>query len=640
MRLVSILSVLLFLSFSLSAQTMSTLCTTNKKAIEWYMGADNFRVRGQFPEALRLLNDAIKKDPAFCEAYYRLSLVYRAQRKPVEALAQLKAGLAVSKIPVKQKVFYYELGELYLFLGQYKESLESFDQFLAIEKVNKVKINEALRLRANADYALKNQNEWSARPRPLSDTVNRFLMQYFPVLTADEQQLFFTRRNGSSDRDTEDIVVSTKDSLGRFGIPVSVSPVINSPENEGTCTVSADGRLIIFTSCRGRAGFGNCDLFESRRIGNRWTEPRNLGAAINSTAWESQPSLSADGRELFFVSDRKGGVGARDIYRSVRDDNGKWTPAKNTGSVINTRYDEISPFLHASGRILFFASNGRVGFGGYDIFYSHWQDSVWSAPVNFGSPVNNHEDQFSLFITADGKKAYYSHEEARDQNTGKIFSLEVPPSLQIREVSAAVKGRVVNAETEKPVKARIELINLKTNASLSYVYSDSLNGNYLMVLTRGSDYGLFVTAPGYLYKSQHFNLTNEDPEQLVIDLRLSPVHAGSSMVLQNIFFDYDSYALKQESLPELEKATRFLRENPSIRIEISGHTDNTGTETKNQSLSVNRAKSVADQLIRSGIDGSRIKASGYGSSRPVVPNDTEAGRQRNRRIEFKVLNVQ
>ncbi|MFZ9503789.1 MAG: OmpA family protein, partial [Cyclobacteriaceae bacterium] len=524
--------------------------------------------------------------------------------------------------------------------GQYKESLESFDQFLAIEKVNKVKINEALRLRANADYALKNQNEWSARPRPLSDTVNRFLMQYFPVLTADEQQLFFTRRNGPTDRDTEDIVVSTKDSLGRFGIPVSVSPVINSPENEGTCTVSADGRLIIFTSCRGRAGFGNCDLFESRRIGNRWTEPRNLGAAINSTAWESQPSLSADGRELFFVSDRKGGVGARDIYRSVRDDNGKWTPAKNTGSVINTRYDEISPFLHASGRILFFASNGRVGFGGYDIFYSHWQDSVWSAPVNFGSPVNNHEDQFSLFITADGKKAYYSHEEARDQNTGKIFSLEVPPSLQIREVSAAVKGRVVNAETEKPVKARIELINLKTNASLSYVYSDSLNGNYLMVLTRGSDYGLFVTAPGYLYKSQHFNLTNEDPEQLVIDLRLSPVHAGSSMVLQNIFFDYDSYALKQESLPELEKATRFLRENPSIRIEISGHTDNTGTETKNQSLSVNRAKSVADQLIRSGIDGSRIKASGYGSSRPVVPNDTEAGRQRNRRIEFKVLNVQ
>jgi len=161
-----------------------------------------------------------------------------------------------------------------------------------------------------------------------------------------------------------------------------------------------------------------------------------------------------------------------------------------------------------------------------------------------------------------------------------------------------------------------------------------------MVLTRGSDYGLFVTAPGYLYKSQHFNLTNEDPEQLVIDLRLLPVHAGSSMVLQNIFFDYDSYALKQESLPELEKATRFLRENPSIRIEISGHTDNTGTETKNQSLSVNRAKSVADQLIRSGIDGSRIKASGYGSSRPVVPNDTEAGRQRNRRIEFKVLNVQ
>lgn len=635
------LKFLLFFSVSiLQAQTPVNLCTTNKKAIEWYTVADNFRVRGQFTDAARLLNDAIKKDPSFCEAYYRLALVLRAQRKFEEAGHKLNEGLAKASLPVKQKVFYYEIGDLLLFLGDYEASLKAFDQFLSIEKSNKLKIGEATRLRANAVFALENQKEWTARPRQLSDTVNKYAMQYFPVLTADESQLFFTRRSGSSDRDTEDIVVSVRDSLGRFGPPTSVSPVINTPENEGTCTVSADGRLIIFTSCRGRAGFGNCDLFESKRTGDKWSEPVNLGAAVNSSAWESQPCLSADGRELYFVSDRKGGAGSRDIWRSVRDDKGKWQSARNIGPIINSRYDEISPFMHAGGKTLFFASNGRPGFGGYDIFYSHWSDSVWSEPRNFGSPVNNHEDQFSLFITADGKKAYYSHEESRDQNTGKIYSLVVPPSLQIREVSAAVRGKVSDAITGKPLMARVELIDLKLNKAIAQVTSDSVYGNYLMVLTRGMNYGLFVTANGYLFKSLNFNFTEEDPEQLTIDLSLSPASSGSSMVLRNIFFDYDSFALKQESFAELDKVLKFLSENPSVQIEISGHTDISGTESRNKTLSLNRAKSVADHLVRQGIKQSRIQVSGYGSGKPIERNDTESGRSANRRIEFRVIAAQ
>ena len=633
------LLLIVLISVSAFAQTGSALCTTNKKAIEWYTAADNFRVRGQFSEAIRLLNVAIKKDPKFCEAYYRLSLVYRAQRKFDEALILLEKGMELSALPAKKKVFQYEIGDLLLFLGEYDGSLKAFDQYLSLEKSNRIKIAEATRLRANAVFALENQKEWTAKPKQLSDTVNRFRMQYFPVLTADEKQLFFTRRNGSTDRDTEDIVVSVKDSLGRWGGPVSVSPSINTSENEGTCTVSADGRLIIFTSCRGRAGFGNCDLFESRRVADKWTEPVNLGAAINSSAWESQPSLSADGRELFFVSDRKGGAGSRDIYRSVRDEKGKWQPARNIGPVINSKFDEISPFLHAGGKTLFFASNGRPGFGGYDIFFSHWQDSLWSSPVNFGSPVNNHEDQFSLFITADGKKAYYSHEESRDQNTGKIYSLEVPTSLQIQEVSAAVRGEVTDAVSGKPLQARVELMDLKLNTRMAQVNADSLTGEYLIVLTRGMNYGLFVTAPGYLYKSLNFNFTEEDPEQLTIDISLSPAQSGFSMVLRNIFFDYDSYALKSESFPELDKVLKFLLENKSVNIEISGHTDNTGSESSNKVLSLNRAKSVADHLIRQGIPSGRVQVTGYGSSRPVEVNNTEAGRQANRRIEFRVVSA-
>ena len=267
-----------------------------------------------------------------------------------------------------------------------------------------------------------------------------------------------------------------KDASGNFIVPVSISPAINTPENEGTCSVSADGRQIIFTSCRGRAGFGNCDLFESRKTGEVWSEPVNLGAGVNSSAWESQPSLSADGRLLYFVSDRKGGMGSRDLYRSEKGEDGRWKPAVNLGPSVNTRYEEISPFIHANGQTLFFATNGRPGFGGYDIFYSVRGDSTWQSPVNFGAPVNNHEDQFSLFITADGRRGYYSHEEENDQHSGKIFLFDVPASLNFGETSSSVRGVVSDKVSGRPVKARVELVELSTGNVVSLTASDSQIG--------------------------------------------------------------------------------------------------------------------------------------------------------------------
>jgi OOP family OmpA-OmpF porin len=628
----------LFVCIQFSSQVIAqTLCTKNKRAIELYTDADNFRVHGRYEEAADMLRKAIEKDREFCEAYYRLALVLRAQRNFAGAKAQLEAGLAQTTDPKKQKIFYFELGDLLLLSGDYKTSLDFLDKFLKLETTNKVKIADALRARANCVYALEHFLNIPIKPVPLSDTVNFFQMQYFPVLTADEQQLFFTRRNGAADRDTEDLVVSVKDSNGRFQKPVSISPIINTPENEGTCTVSADGRQIIFTSCRGRSGFGNCDLFESHRTGNNWSEPVNLGAKINSYAWESQPSLSADGRVLFFVSDRKGGVGSRDIYRAEKDAAGNWTQAKNLGSNINTRFDEISPFIHANGRTLFFASNGYPGFGGYDVFQSAWQDSAWVAPVNFGSPVNNHEDQFSMFITADGSTAYYSHEDAGGQSNSRIYTLIIPEQLRIKRYSTSLSGLVTDAKTGLPLKAKIELIDLSSHDLVSEVYADSINGKYLMVLTRGAAYGLFVSCPGYLYKSLNFNLIEGKLEPVKIDIQLQPVQTGSAIVLRNIFFDSDRYALRPESFPELDETFLFLKSNPSVHIEISGHTDNIGQPDKNLQLSMNRAHAVVDYLIQKGIDSRRLSTKGYGASMPIAQNDTEAGRQTNRRIEFRIV---
>ncbi|MFM9075459.1 MAG: OmpA family protein [Bacteroidota bacterium] len=613
------------------------LCTTDKKAILQYTEADNYRVRGQFREAIRLLESALERDSKFCEAYYRLALVYRSRQELSTAEQLLLKGLSVTTLPAKQKVFWYELGDLKLSTGAYTAAAEWLRKFLSAETTNKVKAGEARRLLDNCEYALSHKADDRFVTQPLSDTVNRFVMQYFPVLTADERMLFFTRRNGKTDRDTEDIVVSERDASGAFGPPVSLSPLINTPENEGTCTVSADGRQIIFTSCRGRAGFGNCDLFESRKTGDQWSEPVNLGSGVNSSAWESQPSLSADGRVLFFVSDRRGGIGSRDLYRAEKGEDGKWQQSVNLGPALNTRFDEISPFIHANGTTLFFASNGRPGFGGYDLYATTRLDSAWKEPENFGAPVNNHEDQFSLFISADGLTGYYSHEEDRDQHSGRIYTFRVPEPLRIRETSSSVRGIISDRKNGRPVKARVELVNLATRELVSLSSSDSLNGQYLIVLNKGADYGLFVSAPRYLFQSLNFSHTGAASRPVVLDIALEPVQAGAAVVLKNIFFDYDSYALKAESYPELDKAVRFMRDNPTLRIEISGHTDNTGAEARNRTLSLNRANAVVAYFMDKGVAKSRLTVTGSGSSRPIAPNDTEENRARNRRIEFVVL---
>ena len=627
----------LFAVFSLEAQPI--LSTKNKKAVELYTEADNFRVRGQYREALDLLNQAIEKDKNFSEAYFRQALIYKAVGNYPTSDEKYLKGLSLNTDPKKQKAYFLELGENYLLQGEYEKSLQFLDRYLESEILNKPKIEQASLWKRNVQYALRNRKTVSQfQPHQLTDTVNAFAMQYFPVLTADEQELIFTRRVGDGQDDDEDLVSSRKDEHGKWMKPVSISPNINSRLNEGTSTISADGRQLIFTSCIGRRGYGSCDLFESWKIGNEWTKPVNLGPEVNSPAWESQPSLSSDGRMLFFVSDRRGGQGNKDIYISYKLDERKWTKAENLGNQVNTPYEEISPFIHANGRTLFFASNGKPGFGGYDIYRSERESGKWTEPVNFGFPVNNHEDQFSLFITADGQHGFYSLEDNQKTNSSKIFEITVPEELQLRYKSNYVKGIVRSKKTGLPLKARVELLNINKNELTSFVWSDSLTGEYLMVLTQGAEYGLYVSKTGYLFQSLNFNYeVQENLVPLALDVFLNPVEMGASGVLNNIFFDLNKYEIKEKSITELDKVIRFLNENPTIRVEISGHTDNVGAPAYNLQLSQKRAQSVATYLAAHGVEASRLIQKGYGAGKPLKPNDTEDNRQVNRRIEFRVV---
>lgn len=637
--------ILIIICLILSALTTSAqlpLATKSKKAIELYTEADNFRVRGQFTQAIGLLNQALQKDKEFVEAWYRLGIIYMTLKDFPKAIEHFEKGLALTNDIRKQKIFWYDLGESYFTVGSYDKAEKMLGDFLKAETANRPRIERARLLMSNIQFARENQQNVSAyRQRPLSDTVNAFVMQYFPVLTADQQQLIFTRRLGDGPNDDEDLVISRKDARGRWTSPESLSKNINSDLNEGTCTISADGRRLIFTSCVGRKGYGSCDLYQSVRIGDEWTVPENLGPNVNSAEWESQPSLSADGRTLYFVSDRRGGVGRRDIWMSQMNDKGEWTRARNIGKPVNTVYDEISPFIHVNNRILYFASNGLVGFGGYDIFFSERDSAAaWSAPNNIGSPVNNHEDQFSLFITADGKKGYYSHEELKEAGytRSKIFEMHIPEDKQIRYKSNYVKGVVRDRETGGPLAASIELINLETNETESLVSSDSVSGSYLIVLTQGAEYALYVSKTGYLFRSLNFNYSEaRDYQPIVLDIDLERARAGTTAILQNIFFDVDKYELKEKSLTELQKILTFLKQNPSVQVEISGHTDNVGSDAYNLQLSERRAQSVYNYLVSNGVDRGRLSTKGYGSAQPIADNAIEEGRQKNRRIEFKLI---
>jgi len=612
--------------------------TKSKKAIKYFEKSGELLRSRNYSEAITYLEMAIEKDPGFAEAHLRLGTNFLSIGDYPNARGYLEE--AVSLIPDDPKTIGAQLAlaDMYYREGSYEMALKFLQKFKSFNPPPKM-VKSAAKLEQNANFALAQiKNPLPFDPQPLPDNVNVYDLQYFPVLTADQNTLIFTRRRSRDPQFDEDMVTSSKNPDGSWSDPESISENINTKFNEGTCTISANGRTIIFTSCSGRSSMGSCDLYISYKLGDEWTDPENMGTNINSRNWESQPSLSADGRMLYFVSDRTGGYGKRDIWKSHWVD-GKWTKSVNLGATINTADEEVSPFIHVNGQTLYFSSKGFLGMGGFDIFYSEWQGGKWTAPKNLGYPINTADDQVSLFITADGKKGYYSYEQ-KGANSYKslLYDFQVPEAIRIKSKSNYIAGKVLNIETKRPLQAKVELYDINADSLKSTVTSDSLTGDYLQILTDGSEYALYVSQTGYIFESLRFDYQeSQDREPILIDIFLKPIRSGSTSTMNNIFFDVDEYKIKQKSSTELNKTVLFLQTNPSIRIEIAGHTDNSGSDSHNQQLSLNRAKAVYEFLINQEINPKRLGYKGYGSTVPVAPNDSEENRQLNRRIEFKIL---
>jgi len=619
----------------------------NPKARLLYEQSQQYILERKFDQAVSALEKAIEREPNYAEAHYRLGNVFelKSQVERTEDYSDRSRQHYETAITLKPgnpsfMGAYSILGESYLRKGDYAKAKTYYQRFLELKPPKQAQVVMAQHQIANCDFATEAlQRPLPYKAGPMSNTLNRFALQYFPVLTADQQTIIYTARAGLDARSDENIYVAYRKG-NDWTDPAPLSDRINTVENEGTCTISADGRMLVFTNCDGRQSFGSCDLYVSYKIGNEWTEPMNLGNKVNSPFWESQPSLSADGRTLYFTSDRRGGYGKRDIWVSKLGEDGHWGVASNLGPNINTPEDDLSPFLHANGRTLYFSSRGHIGMGGFDLFYSEIEQGKWSFAKNLGYPINNQDDQVSLFVSTDGKKGYFAHEERQGRKyiSSKLYEFDFPEAIKVKYKSNYLKGVVYDARTKKTVEARIELFNLNGGALEAVTKSDRKDGSYLTVLTEGASYGLYVNREGYLFKSLYFDyLGSTNNEPVVMDIYLQPIEKGAKDILNNLFFETGKWNLEDKSKTELEKLVELMKNTKGLRIEISGHTDDVGKDSDNMELSLKRARSVYDYLLKAGVEANRLTFIGYGETQFTVPNTSEKNRQLNRRIEFKVL---
>ncbi len=620
------------------------LSSKSKKAKKFYEAGELYLKHQNSTEAEISFKKAIEEDPNFYEAYMMLGDMYEQDKSDSAAVVYYKKAVEIA--PDKFPAAFFIVANLEYKNGWYRDAFEHYKSYLGypgLYEKNQLKASKNLE---SCEFAMKAiQNPVPFHPVNLGKNVNSAQDDYFPCLTADNQTLLFTRllkdKNAPSGRQ-EDFFVSNFLN-GEWQPAVSIGPPINTIYNEGAPTLSADGNMLIFTACESvngygsdRQGYGRCDLFASKKVGNNWSVPYNIGAPVNSRHWESQPSLSSDGKTIYYVSNRDNNY---DIWCSVMTGEGEWGIPVKLGDNINTDGYEGSVFIHPDNQTLYFSSDGHTGMGGLDIFVSR-RDSAgnWGVPVNLGYPINTFKDENSILISANGKLAMLASDRKDGFGGLDLYSFELYESARPQPVTY-MKGTVYDKESGEKLEARFELTDLNSGKLAVQSFSNEGNGEFLVCLPAHHDYALTVSKEGYLFYSENFNLEGENPstDPVLKDIPLEKLKTGAKVILKNIFFETDKYELKDASKVELQKLTELLTKNPALKIEIGGHTDNVGTPQYNQILSENRAKAVYNYLIGNGIDPSRLSFKGYGETQPLDTNQTETGRANNRRTEFKVV---
>ncbi len=609
----------------------------NAKAVRSYEKALDLLKDGQIKESIPLLTESIKTDTNFVDAYLSLA----------GALGQLKKYDQSVKLYEKARnkdTSYFVIYNLPYSInlagqGKFEDALAAVNRFLLYPKLNDRSIKSGQYRKHCYEFAISYaakhpQTDYAFSPVNLGDSVNTPNAEYYPSVTVTDSLLVFTRNNNHG---REDFVESRIDKNG-FRQSKLIDGDINIETNKGALTVSQDGDWMLFAGQLMDQPHRSFDIYISYYTPQGWSAPQNMGPNINTDFYESGPALSPDKRALYFCSDRPGGSGGLDLYVSYRQSNGKWGPAQNMGPTINSAGDEQAPFIHADNQTLYYTSSGLPGYGESDLFVIRKKnDTEWSAPENLGYPINTIENEGSLAVSADGLTAYYASDRSDSRGSFDIYKFEMRPDIRPYR-TLYVKGKVIDKKTNKPIPSSVELIDNNNNA-LMKVQTDEL-GAYFITLPTGKDYMFTVNRKGYLFFSELYALGKKDADSVYEkNIYLQPVELNVVSTFNNVEFANKAYELPQASLVELGKLLQVLTENPSLKLEIGGHTDNVGKPEDNLKLSTNRAKAIVDYLVSKGIALTRLSYKGFGATQPVADNSTEAGRAKNRRTTFTVIGL-
>jgi outer membrane protein OmpA-like peptidoglycan-associated protein len=636
------LSILLILfgSWQVNSQTVK-LSTSSKRAIEYYQKAISSYEVYDYQSAVKFLNQSVDKDSKFTEAYIMLSQIYQEMRMVDKAL-----DAANKAISLNADIFpniYLNLGYMYLYKGDYQESLKNLTKLKSYNTISPPARKRAEKLIKSCEFAIQSiQNPVPFNPINLGLNVNSKFDDYWPSLSADENTLVITvniPKDSTIDlvihNRQEDFFITHRNADGNWQQVKPMDKMVNTEYNEGAQSITSDGKKMYFTVCR-----GVCNIFSSElSTSGSWSRPIRLSTIYTPKFSNKQPSISPDGRTLYFVSNRPGGFGEFDIWKSSLKEDGTWQEPENLGNTINSDGNEQSPFIHFDNQTLYFSSDGQIGMGGLDIFVAKLQpDGAWATPKNLGYPINTYRDEDGLIVNAKGTTAYFSSD--RDPEKGRdIFTFDLYP--EIRPIpSSYLTGIIRDAENGNPLMSNFSLVDLESEHEIMKSLSSN-DGSYLVCIPTEKSYAFYASATGYLFYSDHFNIKGDHSidKPFRKDISLEPIKVNQVMLMRNIFYAVDSFALKPESKVELNKLLELLLANKTVRIEIGGHTDNQGDNVYNQKLSENRAKSVVDYLIAHQISPERVKWVGYGETKPVADNTNEDGRALNRRTEVKIIGV-
>ncbi|HTA81797.1 MAG TPA: OmpA family protein [Bacteroidia bacterium] len=619
--------------------------------------------KGGYSAALPLILSLYKEDTLNMNLAFKLGVCYlSSKRHRIDAIAYFsKAITAITNnyegSSYKERnaplITYKFLGDAYHLNYQFEEAIEVYKKYIAEMAENK-NTDKALLDEANRKIEMcKTAKILVASPvkvkiENLGASVNSIYADYSPVLSADQQTLFFTsRREGSTggQKDEEgnffeDIYSSTKTKTG-WSTAMGIGAPINTDGNEATVGLSPDGQTILIY----KDDNGDGNIYSTSLNGDVWAKPVKLNENINSKYWEPSAFISADGSTLYFTSDRPGGFGGRDLYTSKLSPEGDWAKAVNMGAAINTAFDEDAPFIHPDGVTLYFSSNGHNTMGGFDIFTSLLSDDgTWSEPMNVGYPINTPDDDIYYVVSPDGLKAYFS--SFRENGLGEKDNY-MATFLAKKETPLTLMQGIVNDESGKVAQDVVITVTDNVSGQVVGVYrTNNKTGKFLFILVPGKNYNITYQAKGHLFNSENMEIPKQSNYyEINRAVSLNPIQVGSKIVLNNIFFDFDKATLRPLSNVELKNLLMLMKSNPNMKVEISGYTDSKGSEEYNQKLSEARAQAVVTSLTASGISADRMQAKGYGKSMPAAANknadgtDNPEGRQLNRRVELKITQI-